>query len=347
MSKQTQMSIEAQQAPQLIEEQLTENLSLIQTLVKHIQAKKPPFVMTIARGSSDHAATFAKYLFETKAGLVTASSAPSVTTLYHSRLHLKNALVIAISQSGKSDDLVHMMQLSREEGAITVALVNDIESPLAQAAEHVIPTHAGIEHAVAATKSYLTSLSALIQFIAYYTNDIKLIEALNKLPEQLSVALNVDWSAFIEHFAETSKTFVLGRGYSFPIAQESALKFKETCNLQAEAFSSAEIMHGPFALIEKNYPVLLYAQNDNSHAGTIHVAKRIVELGGDILLATPKNLASPDLAKYMLPLPNSLHPMCVPLVALQAFYPAIAGLAVKRGYDPDKPQNLNKVTRTH
>ncbi len=346
MPKLTQMETEARQAPSLIAEQLQENAPIIQALVKHLKLIKPQFVMTIARGSSDHAATFAKYLFETKLGLVTASAAPSVASIYHSQLQLKNALVIGISQSGKSEDICTIMQTSRQAGAITVALVNDTDSPLAKIAEYVLPLHAGPETAVAATKSYLTSLTALTQLVAYYAHDEILLSALEKLPTQLEQALESDWSLLNSTYATASNTFVIGRGYSFPIAQECALKFKETSGLQAEAFSSAEVLHGPFALIKPDYPVLLFAQSDPTLKGLLNVANRIHELGGDILLAAPKDLIPTELLNYSLNLPTSLHPICDPIVSVQAFYLAVAKLAKQRGYNPDAPKNLQKVTVT-
>jgi glucosamine--fructose-6-phosphate aminotransferase (isomerizing) len=346
----TLMEQEAFEAPLVIEKQLQENEKIFQQLAKHLKARPPTFAMTIARGSSDHACTFAKYLLETQLGLVTASGAPSTLTLYNSRLHLKNALVIGISQSGKSPDICEMMTAAKNEGAITVALVNNVDSPLAKMVDFLIPLHAGEEKAVAATKSYLASLAALIQLTAHITEDPLLLTALKKLPAALQLTLEEDWSAILTELKSADDILVLARGYGFPIAQEAALKFKEILSLHAEAFSSAEVLHGPFGLIKKDFPLLMFTQNDASLSGMLELAKKSTALGAKVLLSTHKGLVSTEELKkitpYLLSLPTSLHPICDPLMAIQAFYPAAARLAIQQGFNPDAPANLKKVTET-
>lgn len=304
--------------------------------------------MTIARGSSDHAASFAKYLIETQLGWVTASQAPSIITTYHSKLNLHNALVIGISQSGKSPDLCQTLSVAKASGALTVALVNQVDSPLAEIAEFVVPLHAGPEHAVAATKSYITALSALIQFVAIAKQDTVLNEALSALPDLLSQSLQMNWSAAVPELVPAVNALVLARGYGFPIAQEAALKLKETSVLHAEAFSSAEVLHGPFALMQPDFPVLQFLQDDASLSGSLALTERMTGLGANTLLAAPAGLVSATecYAKHVLPLPKSVHPIIDPLMAIQAFYMMAADLACARGYNPDQPQNLKKVTET-
>jgi glutamine---fructose-6-phosphate transaminase (isomerizing) len=346
----TQMEIEAQQTPAITAKQLKENKILLQTISKKITEQRPLFAVTIGRGSSDHACTYAKYLLETYFGIPTVSAAPSVLTIYGSELEVKNALVIGISQSGKSPDICQIMQSARHKGAITVAIVNAENSPLAAAAEFVIPMHAGEEKAVAATKSYIATLTTLAQLIAHLSDDQKLHECIKQLPNYLDQTLTQYWSAAIPLLTNVTDTLVLGRGYGFPIAQEAALKFKETCTIQAEAFSGAEVLHGPFALIKKNNPYLLFTQNDPSLDGMINLASKISNLGGKILLAAPIDcLEKINLEKnnsLLLSLPPSLHPICDPIMIIQAFYLMIAKLAVQRGFNPDKPDNLQKITET-
>jgi glutamine---fructose-6-phosphate transaminase (isomerizing) len=350
MSSTTIMEQEARQAPKVIAHQWQENHELIETICKKLKATPPAFAMTIARGSSDHAATFAKYLFETCLGIPVVSAAPSVLTLYGSKLQLKNALVIAISQSGKSPDLCEMMQMAKDSGAMTVAFVNETQSPLADIADHCLPLHAGSEKAVAATKSYLASLSALIQFTATLSDNSALLDAGQQLPSALHASLEQDWSAGVTHFESANDALVLGRGYGFPIAQEAALKFKETLSMHAEAFSGAEVIHGPLAIVKPDYPVLMVTQNDISLDSMLDLATRITQIGGRVLLALPNDLSSHnklrDLNINVLTLPNSFHPICDPLMAIQAFYPMAAKLAVSRGFNPDEPDNLQKVTET-
>jgi glucosamine--fructose-6-phosphate aminotransferase (isomerizing) len=346
----TIMEKEARQVPDLITKQMKENLEVLTSLAQRLRKDPPSFAMTVARGSSDHAATYAKYLLETKLGIVTSSAAPSVLTIYGTHLYEKGGLIIGISQSGASPDICEMMQEARKKGTLTVAIVNHVDSPMAQAAEYVVPLHAGEEVAVAATKSYLASLSALLQLITICTQDEELAGCLQRLPDALRTALTMDWDTAIPLLKDVADTLVIARGYGFPVAQEAALKFKETSAIHAEAFSGAEVLHGPFGLVRKDYPILLFPQNDASLEGMLDLAKKIRSLGAVTLMSAPGGLLSPsqlaETTSVALPLPESLNPLCDPLMAIQAFYVMVARLAVKRGYDPDSPDNLKKVTKT-
>jgi glucosamine--fructose-6-phosphate aminotransferase (isomerizing) len=345
------MEKEASTAPQVLAKQFEDNKFIMQDLCARLSCYPPAFAMTIARGSSDHAATYAKYLLETHLGMVTASAAPSVVTLYNSRLKLRGSLVLALSQSGESPDLAEMMDYARNAGAITVAFVNQSESPLADAAEYVIPLLAGTEVAIAATKSYLAMLGALVHFISMATQEPALTSALKELPAVLAEAALMDWSGALSAYQQQTSTFTVGRGYGFPIAQEAALKFKETAQIHAEAFSGAELLHGPFALVQKDFPLLIFGQRDQSLPGIIDLAKRMRQLGANVLLASPEHrdnqkYLQDDVASLLLPLPKSIHPVCDPLMAIQAFYGMMAKLSIARGFNPDTSQNLTKVTRT-
>jgi glucosamine--fructose-6-phosphate aminotransferase (isomerizing) len=346
----SQMEQEAREVPQIVKKQFAMNQSTLQSLCERLKSNPPAFAMTIARGSSDHAATFAKYVLETQLGCVTASAAPSVVTLYQANLHLKNSLVIGLSQSGQSPDIAETIAAARRAGAVTVAIVNQVESPLAEVAEYVVPLWAGPELAVAATKSYLGILSVLVHFVALFTQEPALLNALHELPERLQQAAQMDWSPAIAEYHARHNTFVVGRGYGFPIAQEAALKFKETSQIHAEAFSSAELLHGPFALVQKFFPLLVLAQRDVSFPGIIELSKRMHQMGATVMLATPHHAESAsqltDAASILLPLPGALHPLCDPLMIAQAFYVMIAKLAVARGFNPDAPVGLSKVTKT-
>jgi glutamine---fructose-6-phosphate transaminase (isomerizing) len=346
----SQMEQEALSAPAVLTKQFKENLYVWQDLCNRLQCYPPLFAMTVARGSSDHAATFAKYLFETQLGLATASAAPSVETLYGAKLRLAKSLVVALSQSGQSPDLAEMVQASRQAGAVTVALVNEIDSPLAHAAEYVVPLYAAPEVAVAATKSYLGMLGALVQFIALMTQQPALLSALDDLPRQLEKAAHMDWSPAITAYQNQQSTFVVARGFGLPIAQEAALKFKETARIHAEAFSSAEVLHGPFALVQKNFPLLLFGQQDVALPGILDLGKRLKQMSDNVFLAVPEHARNKALlqeaATVVLPMPASLHALCDPLLVVQAFYKMVAQLASARGLDPDAPVNLSKVTKT-
>ncbi len=341
----TQMEQEAAQAPQVVETAFNHNKNLFQEISQRLAHEKLHFAVTIARGSSDHAAYFAKYVIETQLKLITASFSPSIETIYHAKPNMKNSISIAISQSGKSPDLCEAMQAARQSGSITIAFVNQTNSPLAKIAEYLVPLCAGEEKAVAATKSYISSLTNMIHFVGTLANNQELLSALQRLPEKLNLALNMDWSAAIIQLKSQRDALVVGRGYSYPIACEAALKCKETAGLHAEAFSSAEILHGPFALVGKDYPVLIFTQNDATLEGTLALAQKCLSAGAKPMIALPASIALPkDIIR--LPTPEFSHPICDPVSSILSFYKMVANLATLRGHNPDNPPHLNKVTET-
>ncbi len=339
---QTLMFNEAAQAADVIATQFARNRDTVAALAAQLRAAPPPFVATCARGSSDHAATYAKYLIETQLGIVTASLSPSVGSVYEAPLRLHGALFIAISQSGKSPDLLRNAEAAKAAGARVVALVNVEDSPLAQLADTVIPLCAGPEKSVAATKSYLASLAAILQLVAYWKDDPALLAALDALPQALREAWAQDWTALADGLAGAHNLFVLGRGLGLAAAQEAALKFKETCGLHAEAYSSAEVRHGPMALVGAGFPVLVFAQPDGTSAGARAVADEFHARGAQVWIAS-EEAASRGIG---LPLPGGAHPALAPLLTVQGFYRSINALALRRGHNPDLPPHLNKVTET-
>ncbi len=337
----TWMHSEAAEAANAVARQFAANAATIDALVERLRAQPPRFIVTCARGSSDHATTYGKYLFETTLGLVTASASPSVGSVYAVQPKLDDVLFIAISQSGKSPDLLRNAEIAKVGGAHVLALVNVADSPLAQLADTVLPLHAGPENSVAATKSYLCSLAAQLQLAARWSGDARLLAAVDALPDAMRAAWEQDWSPLVAGLRLADHLFVLGRGLGLGAAQEAALKFKETCGLHAEAFSSAEVKHGPMAIVGPDFPVLAFAQDDNIGAGTATVAEEFRARGAPVWLARP-GASGPG----VLPLPASPHPACTPILTVQAFYGAVNALSVARGHDPDVPPHLNKVTET-
>ncbi|MBS0382735.1 MAG: SIS domain-containing protein [Proteobacteria bacterium] len=332
---------EAAAAADTVARQLERNDALVRELARALRETPPPFAATCARGSSDHAATYAKYVIETQSGCVTASASPSVESIYAVPLRLRGALYIVISQSGASPDLLRSAEAARKAGARVVALVNAEGSPLAGLADTVIPLHAGPEHSVAATKSYLGSLSAILHLTAHWRQDTALLDALHGLPDQLRRAFELDWSPLVDGLADVQDMFVLGRGYGLAAAQEAALKLKETCALHAEAFSSAEVRHGPMELVGPHLPVLLFAQDDGALEGTLQAAAEFRQRGTHVWIAAPGATGH-----HALPIVASTQPLCAPILAIQSFYRAVNALAIKRGRDPDRPPHLAKVTET-
>lgn len=337
----TLMYREAHEAAAVVERQLRENAPILKKLGEELRAKPPRFIVTCARGSSDHAAAYAKYVFETRLGLITASASPSISSIYDADLHLDGALFIAISQSGKSPDLLRSAQAAKDAGAHVVALVNVEDSPLAQMADTFVPLRAGPELSVAATKSYLATLAAVLQLTAHWGNDTELHGIAERLPEDLRRGWDCDWSPMVEGLTKAASLFVVGRGYGFGAALEAALKLKETCGLHAEAFSAAEVKHGPMAIVGEGFPVLFFAQGDGTQDNTIAVANEFRARGARVFIAAPGN-HDPD----KLPLPDGVSPMVTPLLAVQSFYRAASELSLARGFDPDVPPHLRKVTET-
>ena len=342
----TLMHNEAAQAAEVVAAQFARNREAIAALAAQLRAAPPPFVATCARGSSDHAATYAKYLIETQLGVVTASLSPSIGSVYASPLRLKGALFIAISQSGKSPDLLRNAEAAKASGARVVALVNVEDSPLARLADTVIPLGAGPEKSVAATKSYLASLAAIAQLVAHWKDDPVLLAALDTLPQALRDAWEQDWSPLTDGLVDARNLFVLGRGLGLGAAQEAALKFKETCGLHAEAYSSAEVKHGPMALVGSGFPVLVFAQPDETGPGALAVADEFHGRGAEVWVASAATRDAGKGSSVALPLASAAHPALAPLLTVQSFYRAINALALRRGHNPDLPPHLNKVTET-
>jgi glucosamine--fructose-6-phosphate aminotransferase (isomerizing) len=333
---------EALSASECVALQLASDTERYADLGRKLRSTNFNTALTVARGSSDHAASYCAYLIMARMGRVVASLPMSLVTLNKSPLVTKDTLTISISQSGQSPDVVEPIRYFRGGGATTIALVNDIDSPLAQAAEWAMPLRAGKEQSVAATKSFITSLVAGARLVAQWQNDPDLLAGLEALPAALAEATKADWSKAIDVLVDAQTCMVVGRGISFPVALEAALKFKETSALQAEAFSGAEIKHGPMALIEDGYPLLIFATRGPTQASLIELAEEMRGRGARVLLAAPDDVPSRDLT-----LPIAATPDLDPIVAIQAFYVMAAKLSEARGMDPDRPRHLSKVTKTN
>jgi glucosamine--fructose-6-phosphate aminotransferase (isomerizing) len=338
---------EAASAAAVVERQLAENDQSMRQLAARLSASGPHLVITCARGSSDHAATFAKYLIETRLGIPTLSQAPSISSIYGRPLvQMEGQPFIVVSQSGKSPDLLASADAARTAGALVIAFVNDVSSPLAELAEIVVPLGAGVENSVAATKSYIAALTAFVQLVGYMQPDPAMDKAIAGLSTHLAEAWELDWSRAVECLAEVRNSYVLGRSLTHGIALEAALKFKETCGIHGEAFSIAEVAHGPMALARHDFPALVFAPFDAAVAGLETIAAAFTERGAPILLAGPRPALIGHLPIETLPVPQSLHPVTAPIVMIQSFYRMANALALRRGFDPDNPPLLRKVTET-
>jgi glucosamine--fructose-6-phosphate aminotransferase (isomerizing) len=306
-----------------------------------LREKDPMLIATVARGSSDHAAGYLKYAVELSAGIPVASLGPSIASNFGARLKLDRAACIAISQSGKSPDIVKMAETAGQGGALTVALTNTADSPLASACDEVIDILAGAEHSVAATKTFVNSVVAGLALLAECTEDAGLRRALAALPGQLEAARNCDWNALCEAADGHDSLFILGRGPSLAIAGEAALKFKETSSVHAEAYSSAEVMHGPVSIVGGGFPVLALASRDAAERSIATTADELTTKGA-IVFATSNTVSS----ARRLPFAATGHALTDPLSLIVSFYAFIEAFARRRGLDPDKPTHLRKVTET-
>ncbi len=344
-SNQSLMFSETMQAPDVVAKQLTDNKAALTALVARFKNKPPSAIVTCARGSSDHASVYGKYLTQILLGIPVMSFAPSIGSIYGKGLNFDNALFLCISQSGKSPDLLINAEIAKQSGAYIVAFVNDTCSPLAGLADLVIPLHAGPEISVAATKSYIATLSAFAQLIAIWSNDQQLLEGLAALPDQLAQSCTLNWDVASQMLKPTTNMFVLARGIGYGIAMESALKFKETSTLHGEAFSIAEVMHGPMALIEPDFPMMAYVQDDETKRGSLDIINQLRDKGARILLAQTGDING-QYAEDHLPVVGDIHPLLQPIGMIQSFYIMANKLSFERGLNPDTPDHLNKVTET-
>jgi glutamine---fructose-6-phosphate transaminase (isomerizing) len=338
----SRMLEEARQAPEAVARLLAAaDGAAYASLGAALREQPPASMLTVARGSSDHAAHYMAYMIMARLGRLVTSLPMSLLTLYQSRLICDGLVAFAFSQSGQSPDLVAPIRFFREGGARTVAFVNDSRSPLAQAAQWLFPLHAGAETSVAATKSYIAQLVAGARLVAAWEADAALQAALENLPTALERAARVDWSPAVEALVDADKLFVIGRGTGLAIAMEAALKFKEVCGIQAEAFSGAEVKHGPMAMVEEGYPLLVFAPRGPAQAGLLSLAEEMRQRGARVLLSAPEGTPGSEL-----PLVTTDAEDLDPVATIQSFYLMVEGLARARGLDPDRPRHLAKVTRT-
>jgi glucosamine--fructose-6-phosphate aminotransferase (isomerizing) len=330
------MRQEALESPAAVARFLAANAKTLQDLEERLKRRTPAFAVTSARGSSDNAAGFFKYLLEIAEGTPVASLGASVVSVYGARLKLGGALCLTISQSGKSPDIVALQDEAKRAGALTVALVNVADSPVGRAADICLPLCAGPERSVAATKSFIASLAGAAAIVAAWSRNDALKQAVQQLPAQLEKACVVQWPDFVPRLRDAKSLYVLGRGPTLPIAAEAALKLKETCALHAEAYSAAEVMHGPLELVSPGFPALAFSPDDAARAATATTLDRLRKEGAVVMeIGSP---AHPSVAAG--------HALLQALPMIQTAYLHIEQLAQARGRNPDTPQHLKKVTET-
>ncbi len=340
----TLMAAEIKEQPAVFTRILRDGQPRIHAVARAVAARKPRFVLFVARGTSDHAALYAKYLVETRLGLPAGLASPSTMTIYDARPDLRDVLVLAISQSGSSPDLLDPVRRARAAGAITVAITNAPESPLAAAAEYHLDVLAGPERAVAATKSYTAELLTLYLLIEALAESDG--AAARALPEQAAAVLarEEEVAALAVRYRFAEQMVVTARGYNYPTAREVALKLMETSYLVAHAFSGADLLHGPMAMIERGFPVIAIVPAGPGGAALRPVLERLREREADTLI-----VGDPDAARLGtvgLALPDAGPAILTPLLTILPMQQFAWYLARQRAGDPDQPRGLQKVTET-
>jgi len=333
----TAMAREIAEIPEAARRLITQAHQIV-PLVDRIRVARPRVIVVCGRGSSGHVGVFLRYLFETHVGLLVSAAAPSIVTAYRRPPDMRDALFILISQSGRSPDLITATQVARSAGALTLAIVNDPQSPAATASHLVLPISAGPEHAVAATKTVALSMLAGLQLVAHLTDDAKLVDGLKRLPDRLQDALGCDWSAWGDSLVAAPAAFVAARGYGLGTGREIALKMTEALRLPALGYSAAELRHGPRAAITPETPVLVLRQDDESATAVDELTRDLRDANETVFLA-----GGPQ---STLPWIGDDHPVCDPIAMLVPAYAAIEAAARRRGLNPDRPEHLTKVTRT-
>lgn len=338
----THMFEEIGEAGDAVARQLDHNAERLAELGSRLRALDPPLVATIARGSSDCCALYLKYLVEIVVGAPCASIGPSIATLYRAPMRLRGAVSIAISQSGRSPDIVEMQRAARRDGALAVALINDVASPLADEAEALLPLWAGLERSVAATKSMIAGLVASASLVAAWHENRLLSDAVAGLPDILRGQTAPPPAAMLECLANVGSAFVLGRGATLAIAAEAALKLKETCGIHAESYSAAEVLHGPAELVDSGFPVIAFVPSDAAREGMLATLARLADAGATVIAI---ETGGTDDA-HRLAVAKGDATLLDPVVMIHRFYWLAEALALRLGRDPDRPRNLRKVTET-
>ncbi len=338
---------EIREQPDRVERAIASQLDSATRLAQAMRDNDVRFVVIAARGTSDHAATYAKYLFEIVAGMPTALAAPSVYTLYDGQLRLGNTLVIGISQSGQGTDIIQVLSAARSAGALTACVTNDGTSPITKVSDHVLLCDAGDELAVAATKTYTTSLAVVALLVGVLCDQREFLGQLSAVPDSLrkTMELEADIEKWVERYRYIEECAVVARGVNQATALEAALKMTETSYLVAKPYSGADFQHGPIAMVDNGFPCFVYAPSGRAYPFMLETALKIKERGGEMIVTAhdPEIL---ELGKTRLQIPADVPELLSPLVyilpgQLFAYY-----LSRTRGGNPDSPRGLKKVTLT-
>jgi glutamine---fructose-6-phosphate transaminase (isomerizing) len=351
----SKMMDEIREQPAALERTLQGGLRAAARLGRAVSARRPKLILLAARGTSDNAAQFGRYLLEIATGIPVSLAAPSILTLYGASVNLKDALVVAISQSGESTDTNLVLEHARAQGALTVGITNEPKSTLAGLAEHVFLVRAGRGRGVAATKTYTGQL-LLLYLLAHALGAALKLDDLRRLPDLADAALELESevTARAERYRFMERAIVVGRGLNYANAFEFALKLMETCYVVAERFSTADFLHGPIAMVERSFPVFLFAPSGVTWPGTLDMLERLAALKAETVIFTdaghreaiqlhPRAFVVPRKVGRRGNRPEELYTPIPYIIPAQLFAAVCAG---RKGLDPDRPRTLTKVTRT-
>lgn len=338
------MLAEIAEQPAALEKTLNEEQSKYAALARTLSGKDIDFIVLVARGSSDNAALFGRYLIELSTGIPVSLAAPSVYTLYNAKLDLSRSLVVGVSQSGEGADINLVLESAKASGAMTLAITNEAESSMAKLADETLLIHAGRERSVAATKTYSG------QMLHFYllTRALGGVDpGISSIPELVAKAheLAPNIRELVERYVFMENCVVVGRGVNYGNSYELALKLMETCYVVAERFSTADFFHGPLAVVERRFPVIMFAPSGVTKASSLELLAKLKDLHADCLPITndaeiaehsPRSvLLDADIDEFLTPIPF--------IVPAQLF---AAYLSAAKGLDPDAPRSLSKVTIT-
>ena len=344
----SRMLEEIRQQPEALERTLSAELRAVGKFKRLVEKQRPRLVVLVARGTSDNAALFGRYLLEITTGIPVSLAAPSITTLYKARLNYRDALVVGISQSGESTDTNLVLERARRQGALTLGITNESGSAMARIAEHLFLVRAGHEKSVAATKTY-TGQMLMMYLLAYALGGGVRIADLERIPEVVrhTLALEPQIDALSERYRFMRYAAVVGRGLNYSNAFEMSLKLMETCYVVAERFSSADFLHGPIALVEQNFPVFAFAPPGKTWPSIGETLAKLQALQAEIVAITDSgNREVERCATRVIRLPRRVKEILTPIPYIVPAQIFAACLAVHKGLDPDKPRTLTKVTLT-
>jgi len=340
------MLSEIEQQPAAIERTIKREGKKIERFAANLNAARPRLVVLVARGSSDNAALFGRYLLELTTGIPVSLAAPAVHTLYKKKLDLRDALVIGVSQSGEGDDINLTLENARRGGATTLAITNEADSTMARLADETFLIHAGRERSVAATKTYTGQL-LIFHLLARAFGDTHGEMEVERLPELAaeSLKLKPEVAAMVERYAFMEQCVVVGRGLNYANAYEFAIKLMETCYVVAERFSGADFLHGPIAMVDPGFPVFLFAPPGPTLTGTKDLLTKLQKIGAETIVISSE-AAAVNLASRAIKLPRRVHELLSPIPYIIPAQLFAALLAEAKGLTPDRPRSLSKVTKT-